>query len=157
MKLRPIIFIFAALSFLGALLVWRSEPPSASEVFTSREVKALSGMAAPYSTPKGVTRVRIQTNKGAIYFTDCLALLEVCSGEKGAQRPIDVHAVLLTQQEIWPITASVNGREIVNSASSKNSYDLFVEREGELYRLPLLLGVVLVIFAYWFGNRSALP
>lgn len=101
--------------------------------------------------------MRLKTVTGTTYFTDCLAIMEACAAPQGTQLPVVVQAVLLHHHNFWPLTVSSQGKVIVNVESSTEAYELFVEREGCLYRLPLLLGIALVIFAFWFGSRSTLP
>lgn len=157
MTLRPVFLVLAALSFLGALLAWKSEPPRPDTVFKARERMQLQGHAEAYTAPKGSPRVRLRTADGATYFTDCLAIMAVCAAPRGSRLPVVLQAVRTSSRTFWPITASTDGKLIVSPESSARAYELFVEREGSLYRLPLLLGVAFLVFAAWFGHRPALP
>lgn len=157
MTLRPVFLVLAALSFLGALLVWKSEPSRPDTVFKARERMQLQGHAEAYTAPKGSTRVRLRTADGATYFTDCLAIMAVCGALPGTRLPVVVQAVRTSSRTFWPVTVSTDGKAIVTPESSARAYGLFVEREGSLYRLPLLLGVAFLVFAVWFGHRPAFP
>ena len=157
MTLRPVFWFLATLSFIGAFFLWQSTPPSAASIFDSQKTKQLEGSAAPYRTPKGVTQVRLTTATGASFFTDCLAIPIICSGQNEASQSILVQAVFIHGQVFWPTSVQANGKVVVDAKSSAQAYQLFVEREGELYRFPLLLGVAFMVFSSWFGHRPALP
>ena len=156
MTMRPVFFILAAVSLLGSLLVWHNQAPGADSVF-HREVKAISGKAAPYTRQKGTKQVLIETDTGKTYFTDCLALMSVCNGKVGTTYAVEARAVLLSNNAVWPITAKINGREVLTAAASKDLFELHAHQDGRLYQLPLLLGLAFVGFGLWFGNRSAAP
>lgn len=157
MTLRPILLFFAALSFLGALLLWRSEPPQLAKIFGSRKSVELQGHAETYTAPRGSMRVRIRTTTGTVYFTDCLAIMQVCSASQGAQLPVVAQAVLTSPRVFWPLSVTSRGTVLVSTEASARAYQVFVEREESLYRLPLYLGIAFLVFAVWFGRRPAMP
>jgi len=157
MTMRPVFFILAVVSFLGALLVWRNRDPGVDAVF-SGEFTEISGKAAPYTRQKGTKQVLIETGTGKTYFIDCLALVPLCNGKAGGT-PFDIEARVarLSTNAVWPITAKLNGREVLTAEVSKERYELHADQDGGLYRLPLLMGLAFVGFGIWFGNRSATP
>ena len=157
MTLRPIFLLFTALSFLGALLLWNSEPPRPATIFGSEKIVELKGIAEQYTAPKGTKRIQIKTATGSTYFTDCLAIVQVCSAAPGERFPVVIQAVFTSRLVFWPISVSSQGAALVNAESSAQAYEIFVEQEASLYRLPLLLGIAFLVFSFWFGGRPALP
>ena len=102
-------------------------------------------------------RVKLTTATGDNCFTDCLAISTVCSSRNGTSLPIRVQAVFIDGRAFWPTSVRTDEKVLVDMESSKRAYQLFVEREGDLYRFPLLLGVAFVGFSFWFGRRPLLP
>lgn len=157
MTFRPVLLFFAILSLAGALFLWWKEPPSEQTVFgTGSEVIELTGSASPYTTPRGVTRIRLVTPNGKAYFTDCLAMLFVCADVGRSSQPVKVNAVFASSSQIfWPVSVSLEGRTVVTKEVSRQAYALFIERGATLYRFPLALSAAFVVFAIWFGKRPA--
>lgn len=155
---RPILLFFAALSLVGALWFWWREPPSVQKVFDSGSpVIELTGLASTYATPRGVTRIRMVTSGGRVFFTDCLAIPFVCTGSSGFSHPVKVSAFFASDAPIfWPVSVvNTDGRTVVTVEAGRQTYALFIEREGSLYRFPLALAAAFVVFAIWFGKRPA--
>ncbi len=158
MTFRPILLFFAALSLAGTLWLWWCEPPSVQKVFDSDSpVIELTGLASTYATPRGVTRIRMVTSDGKVFFTDCLAIPFVCTGSSGFSHSVKVSAFFASGTPIfWPVSVvNTDGRTVVTAEASRQMYALFMEREGSLYRFLLALAAAFVVFAIWFGKRPA--
>jgi hypothetical protein len=154
---RPILLTLALLLLVWALSLWWREPPSEKTVFdTGVAPTELAGVAGRYTAARGVPLVRLITPNGMAYFTDCLAMLFVCTKEGASSQTVKVHAVFTSFNRIfWPVSVEAEGRTVVNKEASRQAYALFVEREATLYRFPLALSAAFVVLAIVFGKRTA--
>ena len=157
MTLRPVLLFFALLSLLGAAFFWFRTPPDANSIFRpSSGTVELSGSATSFRAPKSSEqRIQVVTTSGAAFFTDCLAIPDICADPAGTSRMISATTYFLTPGVFWPIEVRENGLTIVSKEYSEQAYRLHIEREATLYRLPLGLALALALFAVWFGKRPA--
>jgi hypothetical protein len=156
MTLRTVLLFLAALTLGGTLLLYIQEKPSADMVFsTEAHLISLSATAISFTAPKGTKRIRVTTENGAEYFTDCLAIPFVCADEAGNKHPISVRAYELSSKVIWPISVNVQGRTVITNEDSRRMYELYLEQEKNMVvRLGLSLAAVFIFFAIKIARRQ---
>ncbi|RIX44637.1 MAG: hypothetical protein D3M94_14200 [Rhodocyclales bacterium GT-UBC] len=159
MNIRIILLFLTAVTLGGTLLLYVQEKPTADVVFSAdAHLLPLTATAISFSAPKGTKRIRLTTESGTEFFTDCLAIPFVCAEEAGIKHPVKVLAYELSSNVIWPIFVTAQGHSVVTDDDSRRMYELYLEQEMNMYlRLGLSLAAVFIFYIFKIGREQNLP